>query len=182
MDKPNRQKTRNVFIGIVLLAIIIAAAAWVYISVQSTTLVIKSDKIAYFTSDEPEVEVKILNPKNATSGEVLINYPQENLVLEESDSPEGVLMREVGGKLQFDLSVEFFKNGDKNIATLKFSNLSTGKVTIEADKEKSFLNTAEGMLEFKKFDDADFTIGITEDFEEGQEPDVEENAGSYQEF
>jgi hypothetical protein len=177
MKKPTRQKTRNVFIGIVLLAIIIAVAAWVYLSVQKTTLSISSEKVNYFTVEEPEITVRILNPKNANSGEVAINYPEESLILEESNSPEGVSIREEAGKLYFELSSEFFENGEKNLVNLKFDATGTGVMGVTADEERSFLNTPEGELDFAQFNNAEFNIGLPE---ESENPEVRENAGTFE--
>jgi hypothetical protein len=181
MKKPTRQKTRNVFIGIVILAVLTGVAAWVYISVQSTTLAVTSDKPAYFTNDEPRVEIRVLNPKNATSGEVVINYPADNLMLEETETPENVSMRETEGTLYFEISPGFFANGDKTVANLTFSVLNTGEVIINADTDDSFLETPEGRLEFKRYDFSEFDIGLTEDIEEGEEYNAE-SGGTFDEI
>lgn len=177
MKKTKRQKTRNIFLSVVLLSIVIAVTAWFYISIQQTTLSIEANKVNYFAIEQPEITVKILNPKNATSGEIVIDYPEENLIFQEADFSKGVSMREIEGELYFELSPEFFENDEKNIGTMKFDISDTGIININANEEKSFLDTPEGKLEFKQFDNSSFNIGLPK---ESEEPEVQENAGTFE--
>lgn len=180
MKKQKKQKTRNIFMGVILLAILIGVVAWIYLSLKATTLVISSDKPAYFTIDKPEITISLLNPKNANSGEIVVEYPEDNIFLEEYDLQEGVFMREVGVKLYFELSPEFFESKTENIGNLKFSVLNTGSVEIRADENSSFLDSREGIIEFQRFDNANFAIGLTDDIAETEKVRTEKDIGIFE--
>ncbi|MFC1655926.1 hypothetical protein ACFL3C_03590 [Patescibacteria group bacterium] len=157
MKTPNRLK--NVFIGVVILAIILLGIGWLYLQSQDTALEIITDKPAYFATDNPELQIVLRNPKGANEGEVIVNYPESLISIMESEVATGVNMRNMDNAIVFELSDEYFKNYTAVIATLKMEKVEREQIDIEFDQEKSSLNSPEGAVQVASYKDAHFAYG-----------------------
>lgn len=157
MKTVNKQK--NVFIGVAVLAIILIGAGWLYLQSQGTALEINTDKPAYFAIDNPELEIALKNPKKASEGEVVVNYPEDVIGILNSEVATGVNMRNMDNAVVFELSEEYFKNYTPVIAKLKLEGKERDQIDIEFDKEKSYLNSPEGAVRVENYKDAHFAFG-----------------------
>ncbi len=157
MKTVNRLK--NVFIGVVILAIILLGIAWLFLQSQDTALEIVTDKPAYFAIDNPKLEIVLRNPKGANEGKVIVNYPESVIEIMESEVATGVNMRNMDNAVVFELSDEYFKNYTAVIATLKMEGKERNQIDIEFDQEESYLNSPEGTVQVKSYKDAHFAYG-----------------------
>lgn len=166
MKSPNKKKTRNVYISIVILALVVILGGWLYLSTQKTTLEVVTDKDAYFFIDEPQVKMLLENSKNADAGEVVMLFDDSLLGLSESKLTEGVSMREVENSLIFDLSNEYFDLNNPEIANLTFEIIGREISMLEFDKTRSNLTAAGQTVEIRNFVDKEIEVGQVPDREE----------------
>ena len=166
-------KTKNTFVAVAILALIVAVGGWYYLSSRPASLELMPDQSSYFNIDEPKVEVLVNNYKDATNGEVVVEYNNDVLSLLNVDSAEGVNYRELGNSLVFELSGEFFGAEESLVAELNFSSLKPGTGKVNFNQEKTFLNNADGNLELS-YKDANFGIGVAGRIsdENGQEGEI----------
>lgn len=166
-------KTKNTFIAVAILALIVAVAGWYYLSSKPSSLELMPDQRSYFNVDEPKVEVLVNNYKDATDGEVVVEYNNDVLSLLNVNSSEGVSYRELGSSLVFELNEDFFAAQDNLVAELNFSSLNPGTGKVNFNQEKTNLNNSDGNLELS-YKDTNFGIGVAGriDEENGQEGEV----------
>jgi hypothetical protein len=156
----NSKKTRNVYISIVILAAILFAGAWLYLTNQKTILEISMDKEAYFVNESPIAEIKLKNPKTAQKGEIVVIYSDDILQLENVENSSGVTMRQVENSLIFELSKEYFTKNNPVISKLNFTSSTRGTADIKFDEKKSFLKSKnEENLQIDEFINARFSLG-----------------------
>lgn len=162
-------KTAYTFLSIAVLAIVVLAGGWYFLKSQSTVVKIESDQPAYFTVDHPTVEVKILNPKDATSGEIGVKFEQNILKLTDTQTSEGVTLRTLENEYVFELSEEYFASKNNTVATLKFENAQRGIMDFEINKELTSLSNPKGKMEIS-FEDLSIEVGVAPDRAEDRKP------------
>ena len=152
-------KTKNTFIAVAVLALIVAVGGWYFLSSMPASLELKPDKGSYFNVDEPKVEVLLNNYKDANFSEAYVEYNNDVLSLLNVDTSEGVTYRELGNSLVFEVNETFFAAEGNLVAELNFSSLKPGTGKVNFNQEKTFLNNADGDLELS-YKDAQFGIGV----------------------
>jgi len=160
---------KNAFIVVAVLALVILVGGWFYMNAQPSTVSIESDNDFYFEQEEPVVKVNLLNPKDAKSGKIKINYDNESLEILENEVPEGVSTAEIGDSISYDLSEEYFDSNSTTIATLKFDVNKQSVVDLTVD-ETSYLNINNEDVLLEKTENLELTLGII--------PEREENTGN----
>jgi len=159
--KTTSGRTKNVFIAIAILALLILAGSWLYLNSLQPTVKVVSDKPAYFVVDNPQVEVMLLNTKNANSGTVRLSYDNKILTLESNEPAEGVTADELNNNLIYELSNEYFESGESVVATLTFDYTgNSGTAELLVDENKSVLSANEEEIKISKFESASFEIGV----------------------
>jgi hypothetical protein len=162
MEKP-KNKTRNMFVGTVIVAVLVLLLGWMYLRSQQTAIELSSDQPAYFTVDNPIVTVKALNTKNADAGEIRLSYDDEMLTLTESETSDGVTMRELDNSVIFELSSEYFSAADTVVAKLTFESNGIGETSVTLDQDGSSLSAGSEEIEVTKYEDVSFEVGIAPD-------------------
>lgn len=161
-------KTAYTFFAIAMLAIVVLAAGWFYIQSQNTTFKVESDKPAYFTVDKPVIKVKLLNKKDAISGEVGVKFTEDVLKVTDSQTSEGVTLRKLDDEYVFELGDTYFSSNTEVIATLTFESIQPGRVDFELDEELSTLSNPEGFMNIE-FESTSVEVGMAPDREEDRE-------------
>jgi hypothetical protein len=158
--KNKNGKTKGLFIAIAILAILVFAGSWLYLNSQQSTIKVVSDKTAYFGTDNPQVEIILLNAKKADSGTIRVRYDNSILNLAENELSEGVSMEELQNNLIFNLSEDYFNNKSNSVAKLTFSYAgNAGTAEIKVDENESFLNIKGEEMPIAKAENASFEIG-----------------------
>jgi hypothetical protein len=160
---------RNAFISLAVIALVILVGGWFYMNARPSTVEIESDNDFYFEQEDPEVKINLLNPKEAKSGKIKINYNSESLGILENETAEGVSVSVVGDAISYDLSKEYFDSKTKTLATLKFNVVKQSVVDLTVD-ESSYLNIKGENVSLEKTKDLELTLGII--------PEREENKGN----
>jgi len=151
-------KTAYTFFGIAVLAIAVLASGWFYLQSLNTTFKVESDQPAYFTVDHPVVEVKLLNKKDASSGEVGVKFTQDILKVTDTKTSEGVTLRKLDDEYVFELGDTYFSSNNEVIATLTFESIQPGIVNFELDEKLSTLSNASGTMDVS-YENADVSVG-----------------------
>lgn len=125
------------FISLAVIALVILAGGWFYMNAQPSTVEVVSDNAAYFAVDHPKVSINLLNPKDASTGEIKISFDSEVLNLLESTATEGVIVKALKNTVSFELSKEYFDSNESTVAVLEFEILKPGTSEIKVD-ESSF--------------------------------------------
>jgi hypothetical protein len=156
------KKVHNVYISIVILAIILLGVGWLYISSLNPTLEVKADQDFYFYGDTPQVEVMLHNYKNAESGKVVVSFTDEVISLKESVETGGVTMRQTEEGLIFELSKDFFEGNTSLISTLTFKQKgdSRGSVMVQFNRTKTELKSLENPITVENYVDAEFSFEL----------------------
>jgi hypothetical protein len=159
-------KQRNAFISLAVIALVILVGGWFYMNAQPSTAEVVSDKASYFANDNPEVSVKLLNPKEANAGNVKISFDSEVLNLLESTASDGVTVKELKDTIGFDLSKEYFDSKNQTLAVLEFEILKPGVAEIKVD-ENSYLTIKGEESSFEKIEDLSIEVSIAPTREHG---------------
>ncbi|MBA4336652.1 hypothetical protein C0416_02655 [bacterium] len=161
-------KTAYTFVGIAILAIVVLAAGWFYFQSQNATYKVESDQPAYFTVDNPILEVKLLNKKDASSGEIGVKFSEDVLKVKNTETSEGVTLRKLDNEYVFELGDTYFSSNNEVIATLTFESVKPGQVNFELDEELSTLSNSKGVMEVK-YESTSVEVGMAPDREENRE-------------
>jgi len=161
MKKQNQ--TNKILFIVAIVAAVILIGGWLYLSLQKPVLEIVTDKPAYFTVDKPMIEIRLINPKNADSGEVSFTYDKEILKLANSENTQGVTMRELDNKIIFELNKEYFDSKNTVISKLIFESHDTGVVPFTFDKANSKLTVNSQNIEVGEFMDKKISIGTAQE-------------------
>lgn len=152
-------KTTYTFLGIAVLAVVVLAGGWYYLQSQETEIKVVPDSSTYFTIDKPVVEVKLLNPKDANSGEIGLKFKEDVIKVAETEVADGVTLRKLDDEYVFELADTYFSSNSDTVATLNFENVSFGTVDFEIDEELTSLNNSEDELNFK-YENVSVGVGI----------------------
>jgi len=171
-------KTTYAFFGIALLSIVILAGGWYYIQSQVTEIKIVTDSSTYFTIDKPIVELKLINPKSANSGEIALKFKEDVIKVANSEFAKGVTLRKLDNKYIFELSDIYFSSNNETVATLNFENVNFGTVDFEIDEELTSLKNGEVEVEFKH---ENVSVGVGVAPERGQSKEVKDT-GTFDSF
>ncbi|MBU1446263.1 hypothetical protein KKD70_03300 [Patescibacteria group bacterium] len=169
MNEQSKNNTKNVFVVVIIIMLAILAGGWYYLQNLNPTFKIESDQSSYFTVDHPEIQIKLINRKDAESGELTVSYDTEILELEEILPSNGVTNREIENTIIFDLSKEYLNSKNEIIAKLKFKGTAEiGEAKINIDKEKSSLINVNQELMQINLEEKTIEIGITPDRSENK--------------
>ena len=157
----NKKNNKYMYLGLAVLAVSILVFGWLYLSMQPTSLVVKSDKTDYFKVDTVKVEILLNNPKNATEGKVVVKYSTDLLKIKEQTLTNGVTMREIEGSLIFDLSTDYFKSKNPVIGNFSFDSLDRGTAKIQFLQAQTSLKENENVITVNSYTDANIGIGVT---------------------
>jgi len=164
MTMQSTKNTKKLFIGIIIIMLAMLAGGWYYLQNLTPTFKIESDKNSYFTVDHPQIQIKLINQKEAETGKIVLSYDSRLLEIEEINSSEGVTSRELDNNLIFDLSKEYLASENEIIAKLKFKGTSEiGEAQFIIDPEKSSLTEAATKNIEIQIEDKTIEIGITPD-------------------
>jgi hypothetical protein len=156
-----KTKNNNLLLsGLVVLLLLIVIGAWYFLASQKPAYVLSADKTAYFTTDKPAVELKLLNAKNAESGRIDFEYDKNILKLSEKTLSTGVQMRELDNKLIFELSKDYFSADTDLLAKLTFDATNVGTVEFKLDKATASLKTNTENLVFDDLKNVTITVGV----------------------
>lgn len=158
-------KQRNAFISLAVIALVILVGGWFYMNAKPSKVEIVSDNDFYFEQEEPEVRINLLNPKEAKSGKIKINFDNEALKILENETADGVSVSTIGNAISYDLSEEYFNKPTKTISNLKFDVVQQSVVDFTVD-ESSYLNINGKDVSLEKTEDLELTLGIIPEREE----------------
>jgi len=167
MKKHNKTNNARILLGLALVVIAVIGG-WLYLGMQKTSLEITTDKPAYFTTDNPQVEVKLHNAGGADSGEITVTYDNKFLNLTEQKNTAGVTIRQLDNKLIFTLSEEFFNAKTDTITKLTFDSVDFGNTSFEFDKTGSNLTKEGTKINVLEFKDKSIEVGVAPDRGERQ--------------
>lgn len=166
-------KTKNLFFGIAILAILIIAFGWYYLGARPVSIELKSDNIAYFNVDNPVVELSINNLKDARNGQVTVSYDNAILSLSDVNAADSVSYDTLGNSIIFDLTENFINSGENKVAEMTFENLKPGSATVGFDEAKTMINNKDGEMKLE-LKDSSFDIGVAS--RESEENTGEQNS------
>ncbi len=159
--KNKNGKTKGLFIAVAVLVVLIFAGSLLYLNSLKPIVKIVSDKPAYFHTDDPQIEIMLLNAKKADSGSIRISYDDNILNLGANELSQGVTMDELQNNLIFNLSEDYFSNKTDSVAKLTFNFTGdAGKTEVTVDENESFLNIKGEQMPISKAENASFTIGV----------------------
>ncbi|MFC1600000.1 hypothetical protein ACFL3T_03170 [Patescibacteria group bacterium] len=170
-------KQRNGFISLAVIALVILVGGWFYMNAQPSTVEVVSESDFYFEKDNPEVQINLLNPKEAKSGKIKVTFDNESLKILKNETADGVSVATIGDTISYDLSKEYFDSKTTTLATLKFDVVKQSIVNFEVD-ESSYLNIGGEDVSLEKTKDLELTLGIIPAREENKGNEKTEGLGN----
>lgn len=164
MKSSTRQ--RNAFISLAVIALVLLVGGWFYMNAKPSKVEIVSDNDFYFEQEEPKIDINLLNPKDADSGKIKINFDSESVEIVENNTANGVSVSTIGDTISYDLSKEYFDNPTKTVASLKLDIVKQSVVNFEVD-ESSYLNISGVDEALERTQNLELTLGIIPAREEG---------------
>jgi hypothetical protein len=159
MKKQNKTNSARILLGLALVVIAVIGG-WLYLGMQKTSLEITSDKSAYFTTDKPQVEIKLHNAGVADAGEITVTYDNKFFKIAEQKNTAGVTTREVDNKLIFTLSEEFFNAKTIVVSKLTLESIDFGTSSFEFDKTASTLSSNGNKLDIAEYKNKTVDVGV----------------------
>ncbi len=170
-------KTTYTFLGIAILAVVILVGGWYYIQSQKTEIKVVYDSSTYFTIDKPVIELKLLNKKEANSGEIGLKFSENVIKVTDTEIADGVTLRKLDDEYVFELDDSYFSSNNDTVATLKFENVSFGTVKFEIDEDITSLKNDERTIE-TQYENLSINVGAAPDREQKQI----QNTGTFDSF
>lgn len=153
------QKNLQILTAVLGLALIVIGG-WYFLTSQKTILQAVSDKTGYFVTDTEVVRIELLDPKDATSGEITVNYPSTLVKVKTAENAPGVTMRELNDSLVFTLSEEYFKSNKTIVSAITLENLQRSNVDLTFNTSTTTLNNAKGPVTIAEYKNLKLNIGI----------------------
>lgn len=152
--------------GVAIVAIVVLVLGWLYLSSQTTKVVLTSEKSAYFPNDQINVTVLLENYKNTNQASVVVNYT-DKLVLVDTQTKEGVTTRSLENSLVFEVDNVFFDTGKNRLGTITFDSNGVGEFNFIIDEELTMLSSSKGTINIEELVNLTVSVGIPSD-EEGE--------------
>jgi len=160
MKKSMKNQKNLQVLTAVLGLVLIVLGGWYFLTSQKTILQAVSDKTGYFVTDTEVVKIELLNPTDATSGEITVNYASDVVKIKTADNAPGVTMRELNDSLVFTLSEEYFKSNKTVVSSLTLENLQRSNVEFKFNTSTTTLNNAKGPVTIDEYKNLKLNIGI----------------------
>jgi len=162
MKNKNSQKSTYTFVGIAILAILTLLSGWLYLSSQTTKVVLITDKTNYFPSDQIELTVSLENYKNADTASIVVNYPDESKVLD-TKTEKGITTRSLKNSIVFEANKSFFDTKQSKLGIITFDPGKLGELNFSVNKDLTTLSSDNTDIDIKEINDLSVSVGIASD-------------------